>query len=225
MERELSQAQLEQMVVGKPASPNVVFFEKAQLDVVASKREHKRMYMKAVYVKRTVPGVDDFTSYMAQPQDFKAYPEEYQYFLHNKQGAREPGVEIIPGLDIIHLQELRDYGLLTLRKLAGAAVVPSHLIYAQSAAQRILSALEQEKQDGNKQENGKQEETSPEAQAATGKGSVPDRREHAGHDESERCWGVPAGEGDDGREAGKGLHPGRCNDNSQKLSNDWSIAL
>ncbi len=140
-DRDLTQAQLEELVVGKKENPRAVFFEKAKLNVEKSKEAGRRCYDKLTYVKKTAPGLTDYASALATPKDIMDYPEEYEYFMQNKQGTREPGIEMIPGLDILHLTELRDYGLLTIRKLAEANSVPVHLKAAQDAAIRIQATL------------------------------------------------------------------------------------
>jgi hypothetical protein len=149
MSRELSQAKLEVLVNGTPQLPNVVFYEQAVLDHEASNRAGRRIYVKTVFIKITQPGVTDWVSYKAQKADFAAYPEEYDYFLGNKQGTRTPGIEIIPNLDIAHLQELIDIGLAKIPKLAEALQVPEHLEYARQAAIAINSVL---KETGNANE-------------------------------------------------------------------------
>jgi hypothetical protein len=139
---DFTQKQLEEMVVGKTSNPNVIFFEHAALNVPNSKQAGRRVYDTLVYIKLSQPGVDDNISYLAQKEDVTKYPDEYQYFLNNKGGRTAPGVEIIPGLDIAHLQELRDYGILTVAKLAEMEAVPPHLSYAHRAARVLNQAFE-----------------------------------------------------------------------------------
>jgi hypothetical protein len=139
---DLTQAQLEELVVGKAQNPNVIFYEHATLNVPKSHEHGRRMYDTKVYVKLSQPGVSDNISYLAQKEDIKKYPDEYQYFLANRGGKSEPGIEIIPNLDIAHLQELRDYGILTVAKLAGMETVPPHLEYAHKAAKVLQTAFE-----------------------------------------------------------------------------------
>ncbi|GAJ15112.1 unnamed protein product, partial [marine sediment metagenome] len=155
---DLSQRQLEEMVEGKPQNPNVMFYEQATLDHVASKEAGHRVYRKAVFIKVTQPGVTDWTAYKAQPQDLRSYPEEYEFFLNNKQGDQVPGVEIIPNLDIAHLQELRDMGLTTIPRLADSKIVPPHLEYARHSAIAINAVL-QEQSNGEEESNQESEET------------------------------------------------------------------
>jgi hypothetical protein len=182
-ERELSQTQLEELVNGKPAEPRAEFFEKAVLDTQASRKANRRIYRKAVYVTKTQPGVIDRVAELAQPVDFTKYPEEYQYFLNTKQGDKAASISIIPGLDIIHLTELQDFGLYTIKQLATADLVPPHLTYAQEAAVRIYQAL-------YTQENThEQEESNQEAQDR----SDPGREAHRGGQQG--ADPVPVGRG------------------------------
>ena len=143
MSRELSQTQLEQMVNGSPQLPNVIFYEQAILDHAASEEAGYRVYVKTVFIKITQPGVTDWVSYKAQKEDIAKYPEEYDYFMNHKQGKRVPGVEIIPNLDIAHLQELIDMGLAKIPTLAETLTVPSHLEYARQAAVTINAVLQE----------------------------------------------------------------------------------
>jgi len=151
---ELTQEQLEVMVEGRSPNPNVVFYESARLDQAASRESGRRMYKTQVFVKKTQPGVTDWASHVAQPKDLNDFPDEYAYFMGNKQGDRLPGIEIIPGLGIIHMQELIDLGLLNIKALAEAIVVPPNLQYAQDKAKRIYAAM--------KDDNHEQEEISKE---------------------------------------------------------------
>jgi hypothetical protein len=149
---QLTQQQLEEMVEGKHPDPNAVFFEQAVLNVPESHRQARRVYEKKLFVKLSQPGVIDTISYAAQPDDLKKYSNAYQYYLRNKQGKNEPGVEIIPNLDIAHLQELRDCGILTIRKLAEMQIVPPHLEYAHRSAQMLNLALTEMQKHGNETE-------------------------------------------------------------------------
>jgi hypothetical protein len=161
---DLSQRQLEEMVEGRPQNPNVMFYEQATLDHVASTKAGHRIYRKAVFIKVTQPGVTDWTAYKAQPEDIRNYPEEYEYFLNNKQGDQVPGVEIIPNLDIAHLQELRDMGLTTIPRLADSQIVPPHLEYARHSAIAINTVL-QEQSNGEEESKQEGEETNRMPQA------------------------------------------------------------
>jgi len=155
---ELSQKQLEELDQGRPPDPQVVFFEKAKLNHEKSEAAGRRIYDKVVYLKATHPGVTDWVPYMATKADIANYPEEYAYFMRNKQGDRVPGIEIIPGLDLIHMQELLDMGIVNINQLAGALTVPQHLEYAHRGAKIIQSAL-QESLNGNRIEENHSKET------------------------------------------------------------------
>ena len=153
-----TQEQLEEMVVGKKLNPNAIFFEHALLNVERSKAAGRRVYDTKIFIKLSQPGMTDTISYEAQKADIEGYPDEYQYFLQNKQGTRAPGIEIIPNLDIAHLQELRDYGILTIPQLAEAVTLPQHLTYAHRAAQIFNKAL-QETANGRQEESISEEST------------------------------------------------------------------
>ena len=159
MSDRLSQEKLEEMVVGKSENPNAVFFEHAELDVERSKAAGRRMYNKVVYIKLSQPGVTDSMSYPAKKEDIAKYSDEYAYFLQNKQGKRRPGIDIIPNLDIAHLQELRDYGILTIPQLAEMVTVPPHLEYAYKAAKVFNAAIEEMEDDEQKDEKQEKELT------------------------------------------------------------------
>lgn len=143
MSTSLSQEKLEEMVVGKSSNPNAIFFEQAVLNVQKSDANGRRIYDKKTYIKLSQPGIADSVSYDATPEDIRNYPDEYEYFLQNKQGERQPGIEIIPNLDIAHLQELRDCGILTIPKLAEMEIVPPHLEYAHQAAIVFNAAIKE----------------------------------------------------------------------------------
>lgn len=167
---ELSQSRLEEMVVGKPQTPTAQFFEKAMLDVEASKREGRRIYRTEVFILIRQQGVRDAVPYLAQQSDIRAYPEEYEYFLKNRQGGESsPSVEIIPKLPLEHLQELIDTGLTTINALASVERVPPHLEYAHRRAIQLNNLLEN--QHGEK-------ESPVENRIETQNGSAADRPEH-----------------------------------------------
>jgi len=156
------------MVEGKKPNPSAIFFEQAVLDVPASKTAGRRIYTTKLYIKLSQPGVADSMSYEAQKADISTYSDEYQYFLQNRQGTRSPGVEIIPNLDIAHLQELRDYGILTIPKLAEMEVVPPHLEYAHRAAKVFNKALKETSNEIHEEKDGEERKTS----------LAPDRQQH-----------------------------------------------
>ena len=209
MSRELSQNVLEQMVNGDPQIPNVIFYEQAILDHEASNNSGERVYHKAVFVKITQPGVTDWVSYKAKRADFAAYPEEYDAFMNNKQGTRDPGVEIIPNLDITHLQELIDRGFSTIPKLAEALQVPEHLEYALQSAIAINNVLKEAR-------NAKQEENIQEESTPTPDVSAPDRQDHpTGLQRSE----VPSSLGSKKDGSASGVYKGGRIDNRKDIDN------
>ena len=238
MSTSLSQEKLEEMVVGKSPNPNAVFFEQAVLNVPRSHENGRRMYDKKVYVKLSQPGIADSISYAAQSGDIEKYPDEYTYFLNNKQGARQPGIEIIPNLDIAHLQELRDYGILTIPKLAEMEIVPPHLEYAHRAALIFNAALketsnaEQEEsiEENTIQNNGGSEEFTfrPKGVEITTE-SVPEADRHDNRADVRRC-AIPASIEDSAdrrsaRRDDKGGREQRHNPVGTGSIDNWSIEL
>jgi hypothetical protein len=161
MAREYTQEQLEKMVNGDDVKPRAAFFEKAVLNHVESKATGHKVYDKAVYIKTSQPGITDWVAYRAQKADIKEYADEYEHFLNNKQGERDQNVDSIPGLDIIHMQELFDMGLRTVPQLAQAEMVPTHLEYARKAAVHLNNAYEEIRhgQKESQQEESSQQET------------------------------------------------------------------
>lgn len=150
---ELSQKQLEEMVNGKPAKPAVQFFEKAALNVAESNLQGRRVYDTVVYMIARHSGVKDAVSHRASKSDFAKFPNEYQTFLNSRQGARQsPKIDIIPGLQLAHMQELIDMGLATIEALADAAEVPSHLTYAHQSAVMLNQVLELQYAQGRERE-------------------------------------------------------------------------
>jgi hypothetical protein len=142
---ELSQKQLEEIVEGKPEKARATFYEKAALDVGESKKHGYRVYRPTVYVKLIQAGITDNISYTAKAEDLELYAEEYAYFLSNRQGVkRSVMIDIIPKLDIIHMQELIDMGLSTIDRLAGAESVPPHLEYARQSAVTLNRVLQEQ---------------------------------------------------------------------------------
>jgi len=217
-----TQAQLEEMIEGKSPNPRAIFFEHAALNVPKSKEAGRRIYDKQIFIKLTQVGVTDSVSYMAQKEDIANYTDEYAYFLKNRQGVRQPAIEIIPNLDIAHLQELRDMGLLTIPKLAEAEIVPPHLEYAHNAAKVFNKALEdtshvEEKSIEEVTEDRTETKTLPQA----------DRQQH-GHDDGrsevprsvrpEQVTGTPKGD-----ETGRRTQ--RHNGVAPLLDPNWSISI
>lgn len=211
---ELTQEKLEEMVVGRSPNPSAIFFEQAVLNVQKSKEMNTRIYDKKTYIKLSQVGVKDSVSYAAEKEDIRKYPEEYEYFLQNKQGVRKPSVEIIPNLDISHLQELRDIGIMTIPQLAEMEIVPPHLEYAHRAAKLLNQALQEslDEQESKAKESAIDVETEDVRQA--------DRQEH------QNVVGQPAvsrsnSSGVNGRNTG-GYGADRQVQRSYSV-NDWSL--
>jgi hypothetical protein len=209
---ELTQEKLEEMVVGKSPNPSAIFFEQAVLNVQKSKDANTRIYDKKTYIKLSQVGVKDSVSYAAEKEDIRKYPEEYEYFLQNKQGVRKPSVEIIPNLDIAHLQELRDTGILTIPQLAEMDIVPPHLEYAHKAAKLLNKALQESKdeQEGNEKERTVKTEDVRQA----------DRSQHT-HDV--RRYSIPRGDSNTVNRSNTGRYDSdRQVQRSENSVNDWS---
>jgi hypothetical protein len=150
---ELSQSQLEELVEGKPQKPRAVFYEKAALQVEESKQSGKRVYRTRVYVKMIQSGVTDNISYVARQSEIDEFPEEYAYFMQNRQGSSNAVlIDIIPNLNISNKQELIDMGLSTIDRLAGAVSVPPHLEHIRQSA-IILQKVLQEQSHGHEEES------------------------------------------------------------------------
>ena len=174
---ELSQKQLEEMVNGKPVKPRAVFYESAVLDVNASREAGARVYTSQLFLKRSNPGVTDWIPERVQQSHIDEYPAEYADFLANRQGTRKATVDIIPGLEMVHLAELRDRGLATIEALAAAPAVPAHLEYARRAAVRIHATLSESDHD----EENRIEESITEEGIKARAVPAPDRPEHGDH--------------------------------------------
>lgn len=216
----LSQRELEELVVGKSQNPNAIFFEHASLDVERSKTEKRRIYNTLVYLKLSHPGVTDSVSYQAQKEDLIKYKDEYEYFLNNKQGSQKPGVEIIPNLELAHLQELRDYGILNIVQLAEMEVIPHHLEYAHRAAKIFNKALQETS-------NGKIEEDRIE-EVQTEDVSADDRQQYQQDVRRPTVQASNDGEGQvretaEGRSSGRRSH-GRGNIVGNPIDN-WSVGI
>jgi hypothetical protein len=204
MAQDYTNQQLEEMVVGKPERANAVFFEKAALNIEKSKEAGRRIYDPTVYVKMTQPGVTDSIAYKATEHDIAAYPEEYAYFMQNRQGTkRSVSVEIIPGLELVHIQELIDYGLSTIEQLATAEVVPAHLEYAKQAAIQLNYVLQE--QSHAQQEESIKEDPEERREILTEALPPSDRPEHA---TGVRRREVPPSQGSGNDQAPEGVRPG-----------------
>lgn len=209
------------MVQGEFDDPRCVFFDKATLDVEASKEAGKRVYISTVMIKLTQAGVTDWVAYRAQAEDFLKYPEEYQYFLNNRQGERSPRIDIIPGMEMAHQQELIDYGLGTIDKLCAAELVPPHLEYAQASARRLQIALRQEIDHGHEKGQTESGQKAREESIAED-GPAPDRRDHP-----DRVQGraVPDRAGREKGHPAKGSPPGGRLNGGGGLDANWDIQL
>jgi len=153
MAQDYTNIQLEEMVVGKQHKANAVFYEKARLMIDKSKEAGRRIYEPQTYIMLTQPGVTDKISYAATKKDIEAYPEEYAYYMQNRQGVRETvPISIIPNLNLAHYQELIDLGLSDVRILAETASVPPHLEPARQSAITLHRVL-QEQRHASKKEN------------------------------------------------------------------------
>lgn len=214
---ELTNEELERLVVGEQPKARAVFYEQAVLNVQESKRQGRRVYDKKIYIQLRAPGVRDNASYEAQKADIIEFHKEYQDFLRSREDAKLPGIEIIPNLDLAHLQELRDYGILTIKKLAESNV-PSHLEYAKQSAIVLNKAFEEQ----SNAEKESSEEAGSESRAE-GPGNVHEirGREHADH------VGRPPVEESGRREAGRVAEghdaSGREHHRQGLTTDDWSV--
>ena len=145
--RQLTQDQLEEMVDGKRFKPRAIFFEKATLDVAASKERGRRIYKAVEFIQLFQPGLSDTIAYPAQEADKREYAREYQHFLNNRQGAvnKSIPISIIPSLTLVDGQELHDMGYESIDLLAAANRddIPEHLVYAYNAAITLQSVLKE----------------------------------------------------------------------------------
>jgi hypothetical protein len=218
MSREYTNAELERMVLGKVEEPNVVFYEQSKMDPDLSRDAGKRVYKTVLMVKYTQPGVTDWAPARAQKEDIKAHPVEYQQFLATKDDVGAPLIDIIPGVSQDELQELRDYGLLTITKLCQAKTLPPHLQHVQASARRINEVLKHERE--SNQENHR-EEVREEAQQA---GPVPAPGGPVDPGNVRRPEAAGGGRQPTGRTP-EGLRSGGRFDHSQGLSPNWSISI
>ena len=167
MAQEYTQAQLEEMVVGKPIDPTIEFYEQAILDVRASKEAGRRVYRSTTMVKRQIPGVKDYVASEAKAQDMKNWPGEYANFQMQLLQKKSPGLEVIPGISNVERQELIDLKLSTLSRLVeGEMSVPVHLQHLVPIASRIQQAIQAEEirngEESNQEESNQEERSLPE---------------------------------------------------------------
>lgn len=210
---ELSQKQLEEMVVGKPGSPTVSFFDKPVLDRAKSEEAGRRVYRDQLMVKKTQPGVADWVAEYAQPADILRYAEEYDRYKNTRKGTTSPSIDVLPNIEPTHKQELIDYGLGTIDLLVSADVLPDHLKQAQDAAKIIYSALKEANHGG--QEEGIEEEIS-EAEDVLALGG----REERDHERRPQPEAIRTQSG--GRSA-QGVHQGGQEHGDQGLSPNWTV--
>lgn len=212
---DLSHEQLVELVVGKAEKPRAVFYEKAALDVAASKKAGHRVYKPVVYIRLIQNGVKDNISYAAQDSDKREYAAEYQEFLRTKQGVSdEVSIEIIPNLSITHKQELIDIGFPSINKLAEAEAVPPHLEYARKSA-IMLNAILQEQKNAQK-------ENHEESRAETKDGYEAHRQKY--HDDVGRRE-VPGGDRRAGNDPGRVRESGRTHRSQGINGYDWSFEI
>ena len=141
------------MVNGAEENPHVQFYEQSTMNPDESKLAGKRVYHTRLMIKKTQPGLADFAAYVAQPKDIEEWPDEHQYYLNTKGDVGSPGIDIIPGLGMDVIQELRDYGLLTITKLCAAKTLPVHLQPAQASARRLNEVLQHEQSTNETNQN------------------------------------------------------------------------
>jgi hypothetical protein len=233
MAREYSHEELTEMVVGKTPKANAVFYEKARLMIDESKAAGHRVYEPQTYIKLSTPGVTDVISYRATAADIKKYPEEYEYYMQNRQGVRETvPVSIIPNVSLSHMQELIDLGLSDIRKLAEADLVPSHLEYARQSA-IVLNRVLQEQRNAFSEEESYEESPEVLAPARNEAGSevrnvpAPHRPEHAGDVGQRQLQEVRPGSRQEppaGNEADRPQHDHK-RVNPANMAYDWKVEL
>lgn len=209
---ELSQAKLEEMVVGKPIDPTIRFYEKAVINVEASKEAGRRVYENILMIERRVPGVTDYVPQRAKSRDIARWPAEYAAYQRTVQRQKSPSVSVIPGISNIEAQELIDRGYSTVERLATATDVPGHLVHLQPKAQRIHQVIQTEEIERGNEEESQQEDRVEETRKAEDvpASGRPEHRHHVGQPEAGRVQGPS-------REAGEGLRPSRREHGRQ----DW----
>lgn len=228
MAGELSQRELEELVVGKPQKPTVLFYDRALLDVTASKEANRRIYRTLTFINEKQAGVTDWVAESAKPHHIKNYPVEYALY---KAGQKDnsPSIDIIPNISPSELQELLDFRLGTIERLAEAETVPPHLLHVQISAKVLQSVLTEQK---NGKEETHNEETrpvieggNPTSEAVDSARAVSPINRLNDSNDVERCL-VPKGiTSIEGSVAEEPQASRRIDSNSGKLSSNWSIAL
>ena len=237
MSTDLSQNELEELVVGKNQKPTVLFYEKARIDVEASKREGRRIYQTLIYIKERQVGVTDWIPQIAKKHHIKTYPNEYQDFLNNRGSKKSPPITIIPNITPAEMQELMDFGIRTIEQLAEAVTVPPHLSHIQKSA-IVFQSVFKEQKNANQKESHEEEATQPipegRGEFQNNGGSEPFTLKGRDLPETDRqndsfdvgqC-SIPASIEDSKRKAAeRSCASGRINNHSPKLSSNWSISL
>lgn len=212
---ELSQKQLEEMVVGKPIDPTIRFYEKAVIDVEASQAAGRRIYNNILMIERRIPGVTDYVPSRAKSHDIRRYPAEYAAYQNTVQRKKSPEVAVIPGISNVEAQELIDRGLGTVERLATSTDVPDHLGHLVQMARRIHEAIKAEEQSNAHEEENQQEDRREEVSAEAV--PSPDRQHHGPHVGQREVPPVPG----DPREAGEGVRSRRRDDSGK----DWEVTF
>ena len=157
---DLSQAELEEMVQGKPIDPFVTFEEKAVINVAKSREAHRRVYDTKLMITNRYPGVTDYIPRQATKADIRKYPNEYSKFMADKNVNLSPSVSIIPGISLAEAQELRDIGMGTVKQLAESKEVPHHLSHLLVSAKMLYGTLKS--MEPNNSEHGNDQKVSQE---------------------------------------------------------------
>jgi hypothetical protein len=130
------------------------------------------------------------------------------------------------------MQELKDYGFLTIEQLAESVSVPQHLMYARRAAITLNDVLE-EQRNANTEKESSREETH---QAETSRDvPAPDRLEHASGDRQPQIQtsaGIQNGEITEVDEEGGREHdsegliePPPARRSSVKMVDNWKVTM
>lgn len=228
MPQEYSQHQLERMVMGREENPNVIFYEQSKMNPDLSREAGRRVYQTRLMIKKTQPGLPDFAAYVAQPSDIKEWPDEYQYFLNTQGDAGSPPIDIIPGIPMDIIQELRDMHITTITRLVNANTLPAHLQPAQASARRLNEVLKHEQENNSIQAEEVPAADRPDDPVDLGR---PELSRGLGPEVGPTTEGVrqggrlDSGEGRTGTEA-EGHRPGRQEEEKvDYTSPNWSISF